>query len=150
MKRRETTIAAALLSTLIIAGSAANAQQGGKIPRIGLIWASTPLATWQASPVSQGFLKGLHDLGYEEGRNIIIEFRSAEGHWERLPQIADELVGLKVDVLVPRGKRRARSQSWSQPVTMIWSRPGSLRALRAQAVMSQGSPSCRRNWPPNG
>ena len=101
MKRRETTIAAALLSTLIIAGSAANAQQGGKIPRIGLIWASTPLATWQASPVSQGFLKGLHDLGYEEGRNIIIEFRSAEGHWERLPQIADELVGLKVDVLVP-------------------------------------------------
>ena len=101
MKRRETTVAAALLSTLIIAGSAANAQQGGKIPRIGLIWASTPLATWQASPVSQGFLKGLHDLGYEEGRNIIIEFRSAEGHWERLPQIADELVGLKVDVLVP-------------------------------------------------
>jgi putative ABC transport system substrate-binding protein len=101
MKPRETTIAAALLSTLIIAGSAANAQQGGKIPRIGLIWASTPLATWQASPASQGFLKGLHDLGYEEGRNIIIEFRSAEGHWERLPQIADELVGLKVDVLVP-------------------------------------------------
>ena len=93
MKPRETTIAAALLSTLIIAGSAANAQQGGKIPRIGLIWASTPLATWQASPVSQGFLKGLHDLGYEEGRNIIIEFRSAEGHWERLPKIANELLG---------------------------------------------------------
>jgi putative tryptophan/tyrosine transport system substrate-binding protein len=100
MKRRQTTVAAALLSTGIIAGSAANAQQGGKIPRIGLIGGSTPLATWQEAPTSQGFLKGLHDLGYDQGRNIIIEFRSAEGHWERLPAIADELVGLKVDVLV--------------------------------------------------
>jgi putative tryptophan/tyrosine transport system substrate-binding protein len=100
MKRRETTVAA-LLSTLIIAEPAANAQQVGKIPRIGLIWASTPIATWQTSPVSRGFLKGLHDHGYEPGRDIIIEFRSAEGHWERLPQIAHELVGLKVDVLVP-------------------------------------------------
>ena len=98
MKRR--TIAVALLCTCIIAGSAANAQRGGHVPRIGLIGASTPLATWQEAPTSQGFLKGLHELGYEEGRNIIIEFRSAEGHWDRLPEIANELVGLKVDVLV--------------------------------------------------
>jgi putative ABC transport system substrate-binding protein len=98
MKRR--TIAVALLCTCIIAGSATNAQQGGHVPRIGLIGASTPLATWQEAPTSQGFLKGLHELGYEEGRNIIIEFRSAEGHWDRLPEIANELVGLKVDVLV--------------------------------------------------
>jgi putative ABC transport system substrate-binding protein len=101
MKRRETTVAAALLSTFIFAGSAANAQQGGTIPRVGLIMASTPLATWQDAPTSKAFLKGLHELGYDPGRNIIIEFRSAEGHWERLPKIADELVGLKVDVLVP-------------------------------------------------
>jgi putative tryptophan/tyrosine transport system substrate-binding protein len=100
MKRRKTTVAAALLTTGIIAGSAGNAQQGGKIPRIGLIWATTPLATWRENPTSQGFLNGLHDLGYEEGRNIIVELRSAEGHWERLPDIADQLVGLKVDVLV--------------------------------------------------
>jgi putative ABC transport system substrate-binding protein len=98
MKRR--TIAVALLCTCIIAGSATNAQQGGHVPRIGLIGASTRLATWQKAPTSQGFLKGLHELGYEEGRNIIIEFRSAEGHWDRLPEIANELVGLKVDVLV--------------------------------------------------
>jgi putative ABC transport system substrate-binding protein len=101
MKRRKITVVAALLTSGIIAGSAANAQQGGKMPRIGLIWASTPLANWREAPVSRGFLKGLQDLGYEEGRNIIIEFRSAEGHWERLPKIANELVGLKVDVLVP-------------------------------------------------
>jgi putative ABC transport system substrate-binding protein len=98
MKRR--TIAVALLCTGITTGSVANAQQRGHVPRIGLIGASTPLATWQKAPTSQGFLKGLHELGYEEGRNIIIEFRSAEGHWDRLPEIANELVGLKVDVLV--------------------------------------------------
>jgi ABC-type uncharacterized transport system substrate-binding protein len=98
MKRR--TITVALLCTGITAGSVANAQQGGHVPRIGLIGASTPLATWQEAPTSRGFLKGLHELGYEEGRNIIIEFRSAEGHWDRLPEIANELVGLKVDVLV--------------------------------------------------
>jgi putative ABC transport system substrate-binding protein len=98
MKRR--TITVALLCTGITAGSVANAQQGGHVPRIGLIGASTPLATWQEAPTSRGFLKGLHELGYEEGRNIIIEFRSAQGHWDRLPEIANELVGLKVDVLV--------------------------------------------------
>ncbi len=47
-----------------------------------------------------GRLAGLRDLGYEEGRNIAIEFRSAEEKWERLPDLAAELVGLKVDVLV--------------------------------------------------
>ena len=98
--RLKTTVAAALLSTGTIAGSA-NAQEGGNIPSIGLIWASTPTSTWREARHSQGFLNGLHDLGYEEGRNIIIELRSAEGHWERLPGIAAELVSLKVDVLVP-------------------------------------------------
>src|SRR5262245_24670995 len=99
MKQR--TIAVALLCTGITAGSVANAQQVEKLPRIGLIMASTPVATWQEAPTSKAFLKGLHDLGYEPGRNIIVEFRSAEGRWERLPTIAGELVALKVDVLVP-------------------------------------------------
>ena len=90
----------------VIAGSAAawplaaRAQQGGKIHRIGIISASVPLSTWRESPFLRAFLAGLHDLGYEEGRNIAIEFRSAEGNLERLPDIAAELVGLKVDVLI--------------------------------------------------
>ena len=49
----------------------------------------------------KSFLEGLHDLGYEEGTNIAIEFRSAEGNWGRLPNIAAELVNLNVDVLIP-------------------------------------------------
>jgi putative tryptophan/tyrosine transport system substrate-binding protein len=79
----------------------ARAQQvGGKIHRIGMISPSAPLSTWRESPFLRAFLAGLRDLGYEEGRNIAIEFRSAEENWERLPDIAAELVGLKVDVLV--------------------------------------------------
>ena len=62
---------------------------------------STPGCDLAEDSLLKAFLKGLRDLGYEPGRNIIIEFRSAEGHWERLPTIAAELVALKVDVLVP-------------------------------------------------
>jgi len=83
MKRR--TIVLALLCTGITAGSVANAQQVEKLPRIGLIMASTPVATWQEAPTSKGFLKGLHDLGYEPGRNIIVEFRSADVEHTGLP-----------------------------------------------------------------
>jgi putative ABC transport system substrate-binding protein len=99
MKRR--TVALALLCTGITAGSVADAQQVEKLPRIALVMASTPVVNWQEFPLSKAFLKGFHDLGYEPGRNVIVEFRSAEGHWERFPTIAAELVALKVDVLVP-------------------------------------------------
>ena len=79
---------------------AVRAQPGGKIHRIGMISPSAPLSTWRETRYVRAFLAGLHDLGYEEGRNIAIEFRSAAENWERLPDIASELVGLKVDVLI--------------------------------------------------
>src|SRR5262249_30967690 len=53
---------------------------GGKIHRIGMISPSAPLSTWREAPFLRAFLAGLHDLGYEEGRDIAIEFRSAEGN----------------------------------------------------------------------
>src|SRR5262249_7289031 len=65
-----------------------------------MISPSAPLSMWRESPFVRAFLAGLRDLGYEEGRNIAIEFRSAEENWERLPDIAAELVALKVDVLI--------------------------------------------------
>jgi putative ABC transport system substrate-binding protein len=92
-------LAAALLG--MISASTANAQQNGKIYRIRLIAGSTSPATWRKAAIYQNFLKGLHDQGFDEDRNIAIEFRSAEGHPERLSDIAANLVGLKVDVLVP-------------------------------------------------
>ncbi|HMF24504.1 MAG TPA: ABC transporter substrate-binding protein [Pseudolabrys sp.] len=97
MRRREfITLFGGVASLPLIA----RAQQGFQIHRIGMISASVPLSMWRETTFIREFLGALHDLGHAEGRDLAIEFRSAEGNWERLPHIAAELVGLKVDVLV--------------------------------------------------
>jgi putative ABC transport system substrate-binding protein len=78
---------------------AAGAQQAAKVPRIGYL--SVNLAG--SSHMTEGFRQGLRDLGYVEGRNVVIDFRDAEGKLERLPALAAELVALKVDVIVVGG-----------------------------------------------
>src|SRR6266446_4894071 len=75
---------------------ASEAQQAGKVARLGYL-ANNPAAN---SHLSEAFLQGLRDLGYVEGRNLVIEYRTAEGKWDRFPALAAELVALKVDVLV--------------------------------------------------
>ena len=75
---------------------AARAQQLGKIYRIGFLWDS-PDAFLDAL---EAFRQGLRDLGYVEGRNIVIEYRWAEGKPERMRELAEELVRLKVDVIM--------------------------------------------------
>ena len=74
----------------------AEAQQAAKIPRIGY------LANWLAANPDQqeAFLQGLRDFGYVDGRNVVIEYRDAEGNLKRLPALAAQLVALKVDVIV--------------------------------------------------
>jgi putative tryptophan/tyrosine transport system substrate-binding protein len=71
----------------------ADAQQPKKIPRIGYL-------TGVGSGPNEAFLQGLRDLGYVEGKNILIEFRTTGGKFERLPELAAELVQLRVDVIV--------------------------------------------------
>ena len=78
----------------------AQAQQTGKIPRIGFQLDSPASAVTERT---EAFRQGLRDLGYIEGRNIIIEWRSAEGKLERRSEIAAELVRLKVDLIVSGG-----------------------------------------------
>ena len=75
------------------------AQQPKKVPRIGIL---SPLSS-SADDLLDAFRQGLRELGYVEGRNIVIEYRSAEGRNDRLPELAAELVRLKVDVLVTTG-----------------------------------------------
>jgi ABC-type uncharacterized transport system substrate-binding protein len=77
--------------------SSAQAQQPGKIPRIGILVGAS------ASSVSarvEALRRRLRELGYVEGKNIVIEYRYAKGKFERLPDLAAELVRLKVDVIV--------------------------------------------------
>ena len=91
---------AVLALSVILAPLAIGAQQAEKVYRIGYLGNVSALA--QAERV-ESLRASLRDLGYVEGKNIAIEFRWAEGRSERLPELAAELVRLKVDVLVTAG-----------------------------------------------
>src|SRR5262245_3612420 len=80
----------------------AEAQQPGKIPRIGYLSRDLhPSDSRAAQPVNlEAFRQGLRELGYVEGKNITIEYRFAEGRFERFAALAEEVVRLKVDVIV--------------------------------------------------
>jgi putative ABC transport system substrate-binding protein len=98
---------------------AANAQQAAKVARIGYL--STNLA---ANPhLRDAFLQGLRDLGYVEGRNVVIEYRDAEGKVERHPALVAELVALEVDVIVMAGStlttRTAKQATSTLPIVFI-------------------------------
>src|SRR5512132_3709550 len=82
---------------LLALGVIAEAQQPKKVPRIGYL-SNSDSAT--ESTRSEAFRRGLRDLGYIEGKNILVEDRDAEGNNERMPSLVAELVQLKVDVLV--------------------------------------------------
>ena len=94
-RRRALVSGAAFLCALAAAPPAASAQQPAKIPRIGLIRVGSP-----PDPAVEAFIQGLRDLGYVEGRTIAIEYRWGEGKPERVPAFAEELVRLKVDIIV--------------------------------------------------
>lgn len=77
----------------------AQAQQPTKIPRIGYLNAATFTTSQSRNSRIEAFRQGLRELGYVEGKNIIIEYRSAEGNSERLPKLVRELIDLKVDII---------------------------------------------------
>ena len=107
------------LSALLFALSvSAQAQQAGKIPRIGYLAASS--LSGQSARI-EAFRQGLRELGYVEGKNIVIEYRSAEGKLDRLPALAAELVRLKVDIIVTGGPiptRAAKEPTSTIPIVM--------------------------------
>jgi putative ABC transport system substrate-binding protein len=91
-------------------------QAGGKIPRIGFL---SPSA---ASPISEGFRRGLRDHGYLEGQTILVEYRWAEGRFDRLPDLAAELVRQNVDVLVTQvtqASLAAKNTTRTIPIVMV-------------------------------
>jgi putative ABC transport system substrate-binding protein len=112
-------ISMSLLLEGIFSPLAAEAQPATKVPRLGYLLASN-LA---ASPhLHEAFRRGLRDLGYVEGRNLVIEYRSAEGKFDRFPALAAELVALKVDVIVavnPLAALAAKQATRTVPVVFI-------------------------------
>jgi putative ABC transport system substrate-binding protein len=95
-----------LVVTFPLCGAVAQAQQAEKVPRIGYLSGSPPSSL---AKHNEAFRQGLRELGYIEGKNIVIEWRSAEGKRDRLPALATELVHLKVDVIVTAGPLVTRS-----------------------------------------
>jgi putative ABC transport system substrate-binding protein len=96
---------------------AVRAQDAGKIPRIGYLSPGTKL-----SLLDRSFLQGLRELGYVEGKNILIEYRFAGGKFKRLPAMAAELVQLDVDVIVARvtqASLAAKAATKTIPVVML-------------------------------
>ena len=92
-------LAVILMVSFVLAPLAGVAQQAGKIYRIGYLQVS-PLSNWKSDPRYLAFMQALRDLGWVERQNIAIEFRSAEGRFERLPAVASELVQLNVDLIL--------------------------------------------------
>src|SRR6266852_681822 len=94
MERR--TFMVMLTGGIVVAPFSAEAQQAAKVARIGYLALNLAASPHQ----HEAFRQGLRDLGYVEGRNLVIESRSAEGKLERFPALAAELVALKVNVIV--------------------------------------------------
>jgi putative ABC transport system substrate-binding protein len=109
-----------LVVVLLAVAVIANAQQPKKLPRIGYL--SGRGAPTTPGPSAEAFRQGLRDLGYTEGKNILIEYRYPEGRLDRVPGLVAELVQLKVDVLVivPLPAIRAAKQATKTiPIVMV-------------------------------
>ena len=97
--RRRSVLAAGLAALLLAPEYSAAQQSHAKIPRVGILTA----ADSERAPMFDAFRQGLRDLGYVEGRNIILEFRFARGDRSRALQLAAELVALPVDIIMVEG-----------------------------------------------
>jgi putative tryptophan/tyrosine transport system substrate-binding protein len=95
-------------------------QRVGKVPRIGVLGEKSP-----ADPFLAAFRQGLRELGYTEGQNIVVEYRYANGMVDRFPELAAELIRLKVDVLVVGGAAAARAaKAKTKTVPIVFALPG--------------------------
>jgi putative ABC transport system substrate-binding protein len=109
-----------IAAVLLTVATVANAQQTTKVSRIGYLTGASPSSM---SARTEAFRQGLRELGYVEGKNIVIEYRYAEEKLDRLPALAAELVRLKVDVIVsggPGATRPAKEATNTIPVVMTF------------------------------
>ena len=111
------TILLALCSLLLAPCSTVEAQQPTKVPRIGFLGTSPSAIAARI----EAFRQGLREVGYVEGKNIVIEWRYAEGKPERMSELAAELVRLKVDIIITGGApatRAAKEATSTIPIVM--------------------------------
>ncbi len=110
----------ALVIAFALCGVVARAQQPTKVPRIGFLGA---VSRSTVSARTEAFRQGLRELGYVEGKNIVIEYRYVEGKLDRVSELAAELVRLKVDIIVtagPASTRSAKEATVTIPIVMAF------------------------------
>ena len=153
MTSRALVIAVFVLG-VVAAGSPVDAQQAPKIPRIGFLTTGTRASAGQ---VIDSFRQGLRELGYVEGKTVLLEVRYAEGKSERLPELARELVGLKVNVIVATTDASiaaVKRETQTIPIVMtVSSDPagtGLVASLARPAETSPGSAPFPRSSAGNG
>jgi putative tryptophan/tyrosine transport system substrate-binding protein len=115
-----TNLSLVLAISVSAASLAAHAQPTAKIARIGYLNATSAASV---APRIEAFRQGLRDVGYEEGKNIVIEYRHADGRLERLGSLAAELVRLNVEVIVssgPADTKAAKGATSTIPIVMAW------------------------------
>jgi putative ABC transport system substrate-binding protein len=143
--RRRSVIIGGLAGLLLTPEHASTQQPSTKIPRVGILTQGDS----ERTPMLDALRAGLHDLGYEEGRNVILEFRFARGDPSRGRQLAAELVALAVDVIVSEGPvaPHAVDPSGHVPIVsatlvdpVIWCSAGSLSASRIRVGILPASP----------
>jgi len=135
MDRR--TLIVGIAGSLLFTPLAVRAQQAGKVYRIGILEA-IPAA--QNAANLEALRRGLRDLGYVEGRNLIIDYRSADGRAERFPDLASELVRLKVDLIVTRGTPAARAaKNATVTIPVVMATMGDPRAIVASFARPGGN-----------
>jgi putative ABC transport system substrate-binding protein len=113
--RRRSFVIAGFAALLPVPERSTAQQTQAKIPRVGIL---IPGDT-QSTPMIDAFRTGLHDLGYIEGRDIILEFRLAHGDYSLYPQLTAELIALPVDVIVPDGGIRLVAKASGQVPVVI-------------------------------
>ena len=120
-------------------GARAEAQQPKKVPRIGYL---SSLGLARESARSEGIRLALRELGYIEGQNIAIEYRYAEGKRDRHPELAAELVRLKVDIIVvtggDQGIRAAKNATKTIPIVMMGSAADPVEAGHVESLARPG------------
>src|SRR5690349_3815734 len=107
-----------LVGGAVVWPAVAHAQQPGKMRRIGVLETVSPTAN---AKNIDALKRGLHELGYVENLNYVLEYRSADGDAGRFPALADELVRLRLDLIVTRGTpaaQAAKSATESIPIVM--------------------------------
>ena len=116
---KKAVVPSILVAVVLLAlGVIAEAQQPKKVPRVGLLISASPAVT---APYIEAFRQGLRDLGYIEGKNIVLEIRGGGAEPDRIAHLAAELVHLKVDIIVAGGGpalRAAMKATKTIPIVM--------------------------------